>query len=144
MEPIECFLTMLLFFSGWIMTRGANLQKYYLKRNPEEKTISLFMNLLSLSQETVPGTKRRVLWSGFWGYSRHLNYFGEITQAIAIAIPSFLWSGSLVPFIYPVYYILLFVGRVYDDDKICEKKYGKVAWGKYREKVRFRIAPGVW
>jgi len=143
MSTLQVLLNLALFLCGWIMTRGANLQKYYLKRNPEDKFVTLF-GFLTLPQRTVPGTKRRVLCSGFWGVARHLNYFGEIVQATALALPSYLWSGSLVPFVYPIYYILLFVGRVHDDDKICEKKYGKKAWGTYRSKVPYRIVPRVW
>ena len=143
MTNLEVILNLAMFLCGWIMTRGANLQKYYLKRNPDQKFVTLFV-VLHLSQQTVPGTKRRVLCSGFWGVSRHLNYFGEIVQATALAVPSYLWSGSLVPFVYPIYYILLFLGRVHDDDKICEKKYGKKAWGEYCRMVPYRIVPGVW
>ena len=29
----------------------------------------------------------KILCSGFWGLARHINYFGEIVQAIALALP---------------------------------------------------------
>ena len=36
-------------------------------------------------QETVPGT--RILVSGWWGLARHVNYLGEILQAVALSVP---------------------------------------------------------
>ena len=37
------------------------------------------------SGETVPGSGGRLLCSGWWGLSRHVNYCGEIVQAVALA-----------------------------------------------------------
>ena len=71
--------------------------------------------------------------------SRHVNYAGEITQAIGLALPGYLVTGSCIPFIYPLYYIMLFVPRQIDDDKVCEGKYGKEIWGEYVSRVKYRI-----
>jgi len=35
----------------------------------------------------VEGTKGRVLCSGFWGLSRHINYMGEIVQVLGKCAP---------------------------------------------------------
>ena len=51
----------------------------------------------------------RVLCS--WGLSRHINYLGEILQALALALPGYLTAGSLVPFLYPLYYVALMLPR---------------------------------
>ena len=49
----------------------------------------------------------------------------------------------MLPWLYPLYYVLLFVPRQIDDDKICVKKYGD-PWIEYMEKVPYRICPYVW
>ena len=95
--------------------------------------------------------------------ARHFNYLGEITQALALALPSVLVGChstatasaaassaaaplSLAPYVsllYPLYYVLLFVPRQLDDDAVCALKYGE-DWAEYVRTVPWRICPGVW
>lgn len=130
-----------LFFVGWALTRGANMQKFWSRKYPEQKTFLFGL----VSQKTLPGT--RILISGWWGLSRHINYLGEIVQALALALPGFLVADSLVwkliPLLYPLYYVLLFVPRQIDDDAVCKAKYGAV-WDDYCKIVPYRICPFVW
>ena len=60
--------------------------------------------------KTVPGSND-LLCGGWWGYSRHVNYFGEIVQAVALALPGWLATGSVLPWLYPLYYVALFIPR---------------------------------
>ena len=137
-----------LFFVGWIFTRGANMQKYFYKRFPNDRYI--FGGVIE--QVNIP--KSRILVSGFWGLSRHVNYMGEVIQAIAISLPLTLVSiqdrnntcnctTMCVALTYPLYYICLFISRQIDDDALCQKKYGE-AWTKYTEKVKYKIIPGIY
>jgi delta14-sterol reductase len=126
-----------LFFVGWALTRGANLQKFACKQGRR----SFLWGLISM--ETVPGSHGRLLCSGFWGCARHINYCGEILQAVALALPGWLATGSLLPFAYPAYYVGLFVPRQLDDDAICAAKYGAV-WTEYCRRVPYRMVPGLW
>ena len=73
--------------------------------------------------DAVPGSNGRLLCSGWWGLSRHINYFGEIMQGVALALPGYVTTGSLVPWLYPLYYVALFVPRQIEDDEACELKY---------------------
>ncbi|KAJ3066443.1 hypothetical protein HDU98_010217 [Podochytrium sp. JEL0797] len=140
MSLTTCTLTAFLFFTGWLLTRGANMQKFYFKTNPTAPTV--LFNLIP--QTTIPSS--RLLCSGFWGVSRHVNYLGEIIQGIALALPGFLvcegW-WAVVPWLYPVYYVCLFVPRERDDSLICAKKYG-VVWEEYCRVVKWRIVPFVY
>ncbi len=40
-------------------------------------------------------TSGHILMTGWWGVARHFNYFGEIVQALALALPGFLATGVL-------------------------------------------------
>jgi len=123
------------FLSGWLLTRGANLQKYLFKIAPDKKFICM-------KPQTVSDGKRTLLVSGYWGASRHINYLGEIIQAIAIALAA---GYPAIPgvWLYPLYYIALLFTRQADDDKICKEKYGDL-WDVYKKKVKYRIIPFVW
>ena len=122
-----------LFFSGWTFARGANLQKYWFKRDPSRKAFGLIV------PEALEG---RVLVSGFWGLSRHINYLGELLMATALTLslghPDVFW-----PWLYPLYYVGLLVPRQLDDDRRCAEKYGPL-WNAYRERVRWRIVPFIY
>ena len=74
-------ITVLVFVSGWVLTRGANMQKFCYKMWGEPTFLCGLVR-----NETVPGT--RILCSGWWGLARHVNYCGEIIQAIALALPA--------------------------------------------------------
>ncbi len=134
-----------LFFVGWAFTRGANMQKFYCKTAPAPprgQALPPFLGLFSM--DTVPGTDGRVLCGGFWGLSRHVNYAGEIVQALALAVLAVLAGGSAKALLYPLYYFAIFLPRQVDDDAICEAKYGKKVWGEYCARVPFRIFPGIY
>ncbi len=125
----------LVFLAGWVLARGANLQKYRYKRFPGRA-------FLGLEPQTLTGGNLALLCNGFWGLSRHINYLGEILMAMGLALS--LGHLDLVwPWLYPLYYVLLLVPRERDDDRRCAEKYGPL-WDRYREKVRYRIIPGVY
>lgn len=124
-----------LFLFGWVFTRGANLQKYVFKVHPESK-------FLWMKPEALSDGKLSLLTSGYWGASRHINYLGEIIQAIAIALaPGYF--GIWLVWLYPAYYIGLMLTRQADDDKVCKAKYGTL-WDQYTERVKYKIIPFIY
>ena len=136
-SPLACDICCLApFFFGWILTRGANLQKYACKTGAK----SFFCFKLVF----VPGSQERLCMSLFWGWSRHINYLGEIVQAVAIALASALATSSAIPFLYPIYYVALFLPRIADDDDQCRIKYGAVVWNKYCQHVPHKLIPGIY
>eukprot|EP00602_Paraphysomonas_sp_CaronLab_P003844 CAMPEP_0185039548 /NCGR_PEP_ID=MMETSP1103-20130426/36490_1 /TAXON_ID=36769 /ORGANISM="Paraphysomonas bandaiensis, Strain Caron Lab Isolate" /LENGTH=238 /DNA_ID=CAMNT_0027578477 /DNA_START=393 /DNA_END=1109 /DNA_ORIENTATION=- len=136
-----CLAVLSLFLVGWCITRGANLQKYMCRTSPDCKLV--FGGLIE--QRTIPGT--RILCSGFWGAARHFNYAGEILQGIALALPGtflgYTLFSKIFPWVYPLFYITLFVTRQHDDDELCKKKYG-AKWDEYCAAVPWKILPGIW
>ena len=124
------------FLLGWIISRGTNAQKYMYKRAPERAFLGL------IKPATVTDGKRTLLCSGFWGGARHMNYFGEILEALGMALA----LGHFTNFwnwIYFVYLTLFFVIRERIDERRCAAKYGEL-WTRYREKVPHRLVPGVY
>jgi delta14-sterol reductase len=125
----------LIFFSGWILARGANLQKYFFKRNPERV-------FLWIVPEAITDGSKTLLVNGFWGMSRHINYSGEILMATGIILctgyPSLIW-----PWLYPLYYVILLFFRQRDDNNRCLLKYGEL-WKTYVKKVPYRIIPYIY
>ncbi len=128
-------LAVFIFFGSWSLARGANMQKYYFKKNPDS-------TFLGIKPKTIHDDNRSLLVSGYWGISRHVNYLGEIGMAIGIVLAVGHY-GTLWPWLYPLYYIVLLVPRQIDDDKRCARKYGKL-WETYVEKVPYRIIPYIY
>ena len=125
-----------LFFAGWGLARGANLQKFHFKVEPDRTTFG------PLAQRTLARGGQRVLVGGLWGLSRHINYLGELLMASGLAL-SLGYPGSIWPWLYPLYYVVLLVPRQIDDDRRCAAKYGAL-WDEYRRTVRYRIVPWVY
>lgn len=123
------------FFTGWMLSRGANLQKFHFKRDPSAKTFGL-------DPRAISGGGRHVLSGGFWGLSRHINYLGEILMATGLAL-SLGYPLSLAPWLYPLYYVALLLPRQADDDRRCAERYGPL-WDEYCRRVPWRIVPYVY
>lgn len=123
------------FFLGWSLARGANMQKFTFKRDPSAK-------FLGITPEVVTDGHKKLLVSGFWRVSRHVNYLGEILMATGLTLALGHW-GVWSTWLYPLYYVALLFPRQHDDDKRCAAKYGPL-WKTYCEKVPYRIVPGVY
>jgi protein-S-isoprenylcysteine O-methyltransferase Ste14 len=125
-----------IFFVGWALTRGANLQKYWFKTRSERPFLG-FMEPKVFSDGT-----NTLLYSGFWGVARHVNYLGEILQAVALTLV-LGYPTAWVAWLYPLYYVALFLTRERADERRCAAKYGEL-WTEYREQVPRRIIPWVY
>jgi len=125
-----------IFFAGWVLARGANLQKFWFKRDPSAKAFGL------LEPRAISDGARHVLAGGFWGLSRHINYLGEILMATGLAL-SLGYPTAIGPWLYPLYYVVLLLPRQIDDDRRCAEKYGPL-WDEYCRRVPSRIIPGIY
>ncbi len=125
-----------LFFAGWVLSRGANLQKFQFKQDPTAKAFGL------LEPRAISGEGQQVLAGGFWSLSRHINYLGEIVMACALAL-SLGHPGQLGPWLYPLYYVALLLPRQAADDRRCAQKYGAL-WVDYCKRVPWRIIPRIY
>ncbi|KAL4065495.1 ergosterol biosynthesis ERG4/ERG24 [Scleroderma yunnanense] len=121
---------------------AVNALGYYIFRtsNGEKNDFRNGWNPKSLQFITTErGSK--LLISGWWGVSRHPNYFGDLLMAFAWSLPT--GFETPVTYFYVIYFAVLLIHRQRRDDENCEKKYGK-DWEKYKKLVPYRIIPYVY
>jgi protein-S-isoprenylcysteine O-methyltransferase Ste14 len=87
--------------------------------------------------QTKAGSK--LITSGWWGVSRHINYLGDWLMALSWCLPC--GFATPIPYFYPIYFGILLLHRERRDDHKCRTKYGE-DWEKYCKIVKYRIIPG--
>jgi delta14-sterol reductase len=83
----------------------------------------------------------RLLISGWWGIGRHLNYTGEIGVYLALTLTT--GFHTFIPYLLPLWMLVLLAHRAYRDDRRCRAKYG-AAWHAYCAHTHFRMFPFVY
>jgi len=116
---------------GYWIFRSANGEKNDFRNGRNPKNLKYF--------ETATGSK--LLITGWWGASRHPNYFGDILMALSWSLTT--GFDTPITYFYPIYFGVLLIHRQIRDDENCERKYGK-DWEKYKELVPYRIIPKVY
>jgi len=117
--------------AGYYIFRDANGEKNNFRNGHNPR------NLKYLTTES--GSK--LLISGWWGMSRHPNYFGDLLMALAWSLAT--GFDTPITYFYPAYFLVLLIHRQIRDDENCHKKYGK-DWDKYKKLVPYRIIPYVY
>ena len=97
---------------GWVLARGANLQKFPFKTRPGARSSSACSPPRGARRRRAHAAVQRLL-----GLSRHVNYLGEILMALGLALS--LGYPAIWPWLYPLYYVVLLVPRQIDDDRRC-------------------------
>lgn len=82
-----------------------------------------------------------LLVSGFWSWSRHMNYVFEILTVLCWGLPAGL--SSVVPHVCVLSLTVLLMHRSYRDDRKCRLKY-KLYWEQYCSEVKYRMIPFVF
>jgi len=117
-----------LYVLGFVLFRGSNQQKHQFKTDPTRP-------IWGKPPETIDG---RLLISGFWGVGRKLNYTGELCLYLAWSLTTGV--QSVVPYLLPLWLMVLFPHRAWRDDQRCRAKYGE-QWEAYCRRARFRMIP---
>jgi len=128
-------LILLINIGGYFIFRQVNLQKHNFTFDAEKPIWGKKPEFI----KTQRGT--RLLASGFWSWSRHFNYVGDILMATAWSLPTLFFTP--VTYFYPIYFAVLLIHRERRDNKHCAIKYGE-DWDRYCEKVPSRIIPKIY
>lgn len=120
---------------GYVVFRTSNLQKHRFRTEPDPHIWGKPAEFI----QTKRGTK--LLTSGWWGLSRHANYLGDITMALAWCLPC--GFSHIPPYFYFIYFAPLLIDRERRDHRACQRKYGD-DWTAYCKKVPYRIIPYVY
>ncbi|KAH0585293.1 hypothetical protein H2248_008534 [Termitomyces sp. 'cryptogamus'] len=117
--------------TGYYIFRGANGEKNDFRSGSNPKNLKYMT--------TASGSK--LLTSGWWGWSRHPNYFGDLLMAFAWSLPT--GFNTPITYFYVSYFAVLLIHRQLRDDEHCQKKYGK-DWDTYKKLVPYRIVPYIY
>lgn len=117
----------LLYLTGYYLFRNSNSQKNQFKLNPKQP-------IWGKEPQTIGG---KLLVSGFWGLSRHMNYTGDLIMALSYCLPC---GAQLGGYFYSIYLLILLLHRAYRDDAKCREKYSKL-WKEYTNKVPYVFLP---
>jgi len=85
--------------------------------------------------------KSKLLISGFWGLSRHMNYVFELILALSWSLPAL--GYGFFPFLYFGFLVILLVHRTFRDDEKCLAKYGE-GWKEYCKHVPYKMVPFIF
>ncbi len=113
-----CWLGLFIWLSGLLIESTADFQKYLFNQNKKNKG--------------------KFISSGIWKYSRHPNYFGEISCWVGIYIfvfPSLSWLQAMIALISPLMIasLLIFITGLPPLEK-----YADVRWGKQKDYKEYK------
>ncbi|KAF8899887.1 ergosterol biosynthesis ERG4/ERG24 [Gymnopilus junonius] len=129
--PINVIAILLVNFLGYYIFRDANGEKNDFRNGKNPKNLSYMT--------TKKGSK--LLTSGWWGRSRHPNYFGDLIMALAWSLPT--GFDTPITYFYVVYFSVLLIHRQLRDDEACAIKHGE-DWKTYKKLVPYRIIPYIY
>lgn len=91
-----------------------------------------------LSRTVEIQENQKVIDTGLYGVVRHPMYFA--TTLLFLSFPLVLGSG--VAFVIFLFYPLILVKRIKNEEEVLEK--GLEGYKEYKEKVKYRMIPFVW
>ncbi|ORX86396.1 ERG4/ERG24 ergosterol biosynthesis protein [Basidiobolus meristosporus CBS 931.73] len=119
---------------GYYIFRSANNEKNEFRKNPDSPGVKHLKYM-----KTEAGSK--LIISGWWGMSRHINYFGDWLMSLAWCLPT--GFNTVFTYYYAIFFAVLLIHRSLRDDHKCKQKYKK-DWDRYCEIVPYKIIPYVY
>lgn len=116
-QPIDGidFFAMVLFVVGCVLNSGGEILRNNWKKNPENKG--------------------KIYTLGFFKYSRHINYFGDILWITAYAIITRNWYAASIPVLIFCFFAFYNAPKL---DKYLKDKYGK-GYEDYADRTKMLI-----
>jgi len=143
-DPVMSVVYLALYIALYIVWRWCNDQKDAFRRSKGNLRFwGKKLEGIRATYTTADGVTHSTLLlsSGFWGISRHFNYFLDMLMCATMSC--LVGFDSLVPHAYTIFMTLLLVYRATRDDLKCRSKYG-IAWAQYCERVPYQIFPYVY
>ena len=91
-----------------------------------------------LSRTVEVQEDQKVIDTGLYGIVRHPMYM--VTVPLFLAMPLVL--GSVISFVIMLCYIPIIVKRIRNEEQVLQE--GLPGYGKYMEKVKYRLFPFIW
>lgn len=130
--------------TGYSIFRLANCQRdQFRAKNGQCQVWGAPAKFINCTYRTSDGKEHNsiLLTSGWWGFSRHANYLGDLILTWAMCAPC--GFKNILPWFYFFYMVLLLNHRAMRDERRCHNKYGK-QWEEYCAIVPYRLIPGVY
>ena len=141
--PVYAFLWTL-GLVGYYIFRNANNQKDIVRAADGKCDIwGKPAKVIRATYTTADGVEHQslLLASGYWGLSRHFNYFGDLMMCTAFC--GMCGVNDVLPWFYLVFMTILLSHRCKRDDDRCGGKYGKY-WQEYKQQVPWNMIPYIW
>ncbi|XP_077993488.1 7-dehydrocholesterol reductase-like [Glandiceps talaboti] len=141
---LHCVVVLTLGLAGYYIFRDVNHQKDFFRSNDGNCVIwGKNAEYITCSYTSSDGKERqsKLLVSGWWGVTRHMNYTGDLMGSLSYCLAT--GFGHLLPYFYIIYMTILLVHRCIRDEHRCKCKYGK-DWDRYTARVRYRLLPGLF
>lgn len=83
----------------------------------------------------------KLLIDGWWRYARKIHYTADIIMALTWALSC--GFGGMLPYLYPLFFLLMITHRYQRDTRRCIKKYG-IDWENYKKAVPYKFIPYIY
>lgn len=129
---------------GYVMFRTSNHQRDDFREKQGQVNIwGAPAEFMKCTYKTHDGKIHHslLLMSGWWRFSRHSNYLGDLILSFAVCATC--GFTNVLPWSYFIFMFTFLIHRVHRDERRCLNKYGE-QWNKYCETVTYRLIPYVY
>ena len=109
------YFAIALFVFGCVLNSGGEILRYEWKRKPENNG--------------------KIYTKGFFKYSRHINYFGDVLWVVSYAIITKNWYSIIIPILLFIFFAFYNAPKL---DKYLKQKYG-ADYDKYAERTKMLV-----
>jgi len=132
--------------TGYFIFRSSNDQRHQFRKAPDPDKHLVWgkkAKYLAVSFQTSDGKTRQsnLLLSGYWGWSRHFNYLGDLIFSLGTCIAC--GTKFLFPYFYIFNMMVLLGWRIERDNTRCQHKY-KEKWNEYTKLVPYKLIPYIY
>ncbi|KAJ5828071.1 uncharacterized protein N7525_006324 [Penicillium rubens] len=143
-SPVFLILIFSIGIAGYALFRSVNDQKDRVRRSDGKALVwGKPAEFIVAKYKTSDGAEHQslLLCSGWWGWSRHANYVGDLMLSFSMC--ALVHTTSLLVWFYIIFMAVLLVHRCLRDEERGQAKYG-VFWEEYCRRVPWRLVPGIW